>query len=134
MKSYRLPYPVSTNVYWRTAVRGRIAVTYLSDKAKAYRTAVKAIVNDVEPIDGDIQMTIRLAPKLTKKGQASKVCVDLDNGLKVAVDALNGIAYHDDKQIKRYDLAYCAPEPNGALYIAYGPYKPHSIDEKEALE
>ncbi len=43
---------------------------------------------------------VGLVPKMNKDGTASKVILDLDNRLKVAVDALQGVVYHNDNQVK----------------------------------
>lgn len=116
-----LPYPVSSNRYWRTAVIGRSVRTYLSAEAKAYREKVKSVARDLVPFDGGVALTVLVAPKITKKRVASKVLIDLDNALKVTIDALNGIAFHDDNQVKSIHAAYCAPQRDGGLYISISP-------------
>jgi crossover junction endodeoxyribonuclease RusA len=92
-----LPYPVSANRYWRIA-RNRLI---LSKEAKAYKNAAKIefAKTGAIPMTGIVVVVIILHPKLTRSGEASKVRIDLDNALKVVIDALNGLAYIDDKQI-----------------------------------
>ena len=84
-----LPTPISANRYWRN-VKGR---TYISDEAKAYKTAVGWIARNAidEPLTGDVAVTLRWH-RPAKRG-------DLDNTAKVVLDSLQGIAYTDDNQI-----------------------------------
>lgn len=81
-----LPYPPSTNRYWRT-FRGR---TVVSAEAKAYKKDVS--LKGCIPFPGPVALTVRLY-----RPQRSG---DLDNRLKVLCDALNGHAWHDDKQVE----------------------------------
>ena len=58
-----------------------------------------AVAAGVQPVlDRGVSVSLVLRPKLTRRGQASKVRLDLDNCIKVALDALIGIAY-DDAQV-----------------------------------
>ncbi len=82
-----LPYPPSANIYWRMA-RGRMI---LSKQARAYRTSVASLSATEPPFTGDVSVTMRFY-RPAKRG-------DIDNFQKVAIDALRGIAYTDDKQI-----------------------------------
>lgn len=93
----RLSYPVSANRYWRT-FRGR---TIRSSEADAYKAAARAVAEQfgVVEIQGPVSVSIALLPKLTKRGLASLTRMDLDNCIKVTLDALNGIAYFDDAQV-----------------------------------
>lgn len=105
-----LPYPVSANRYWRSFVpKGWTrAVVHLSDEAKAYKREAgwlskAAGVRLVK--EGALELRIRLVPK-------NRVCMDLDNALKVTLDALKGIAYADDDQVWKLTAERC--EPDGA--------------------
>lgn len=84
-----LPYPPSANRYWRT-FRNR---TVLSAEAKQYKKEVGWIVGTrgIEPLEGNVVVHLWVY-RPRRSG-------DLDNRIKVALDSLNGIAYHDDKQI-----------------------------------
>lgn len=84
-----LPYPPSANRYWRHA-QGR---TYKSAEAVAYQKAV-----------GWQCAALGLAP------ERERICInitfyrpikrgDLDNRIKVLLDALNGFVYVDDAQV-----------------------------------
>ena len=85
-----LPYPPSSNRYWRH-YRG---VTVISDEARAYRTGVYMIscAAGAVPLDGPVCLTVTVY-RPRKSG-------DLDNRLKVLLDALQGTAYQDDKQVR----------------------------------
>ncbi|KGF22516.1 MULTISPECIES: RusA family crossover junction endodeoxyribonuclease [Oligella] len=114
-----LPYPVSANRYWRTAVvNGRVR-TYRSKDANDYRHAAQWIAKEkrVKPHDGDYKIILRVHPRLTASKTASKVCVDLDNALKVALDALEGVLYHNDNQVKKLSVSYGQPVIGGALTV-----------------
>ncbi len=93
----RLAYPVSANRYWRT-FRGR---TIRSSEADAYKAAARVVAErfGVVEIQGPVSVSIALLPKLTKRGLASLTRMDLDNCIKVTLDALNGVAYFDDAQV-----------------------------------
>jgi crossover junction endodeoxyribonuclease RusA len=84
-----LPYPPSANNYWR-ANRGRV---HKSTQAKKYIDNVKWITKrqNLTPIEGHVQVQIEVY-RPARRG-------DLDNTLKVLLDALNGLAYADDSQI-----------------------------------
>jgi crossover junction endodeoxyribonuclease RusA len=84
-----LPYPVSANRYWRSFVpRGhKRALVVVSDEAKAYirEVGLEAKRQGLrKPATGLVSLTVRLIP-------ANRVCMDLDNALKVVIDALRGM-------------------------------------------
>jgi len=84
-----LPYPPSANLYWRNA-HGR---THVSTSAKEYKKSVQTLclLHRVQPLHGRLKVTIHLwRPR--KAG-------DLDNRIKILIDALQGAAYANDKQI-----------------------------------
>ena len=54
------------------------------------------------------------------RGQASKVRLDLDNCIKVALDALIGIAYEDDSQVVRLTAEIGEPVEGGGLSVTWG--------------
>lgn len=91
-----LPYPPSANDYWRTAVitppgEHPRAVTYVSEDAKAYKREVLRRNCQLEPLRGPVRFTATVY-RPRKVG-------DLLNRDKVLCDALEGIAYQNDKQI-----------------------------------
>lgn len=103
-----LPYPISTNRYWRV-FRNR---TVLSAEAKQYKAQVAIIAKQhgQPQYRGNVSVSVTVQRKANKDGSASRVCLDLDNCLKVILDALQGVAYDNDKQIVAIQARY-APEP-----------------------
>jgi crossover junction endodeoxyribonuclease RusA len=89
MTTLTLPWPPSANVYWRYD-RGHVHRSIVADQ---YRTAVGWACNaaQVSPLTGNVRVTIHLY-RPAKRG-------DTDNFLKQLLDALQGFAYADDKQI-----------------------------------
>ncbi|HFC2787008.1 TPA: RusA family crossover junction endodeoxyribonuclease [Neisseria gonorrhoeae] len=119
-----LPYPVSANRYWRIwrnrAVR--------SAEAAAYKETVRRIAQGAGamPSEGAVAVYVRLIPKANKDGGANKTVIDLDNALKVALDALQGVAYHNDRQVRRIAADYAdEPVAGGGLAVEVG-----ELDEK----
>jgi crossover junction endodeoxyribonuclease RusA len=110
---YYLPYPISANRYWRN-FRGRIV---RSSEAVAYKERVAWENARSKPLCSNVAVIVTLQPKLTKKGEASKTVIDLDNALKVALDALQGVAYNNDKQIRKISAEYGVPRVDGGLIV-----------------
>jgi len=123
-----LPYPLSANRYWKAIrIPGRTMMAP-SKEAKAYKAAVAAEaraagIRDV--IRGRVAVTIRLYParpadwaKRARKDpdnwDDSVRCIDLDNARKVLYDALTGVAFEDDKWIRRDAAVRCEPDEHGA--------------------
>jgi crossover junction endodeoxyribonuclease RusA len=85
-----LPMPPSANRYWRIW-RGRAVI---SAEAKAYKQGVKlrALTEGLrKPLGGPVVASL-VVYRARRAG-------DLDNSLKVLLDALNGIAFEDDSQV-----------------------------------
>lgn len=85
-----LPSPPSSNRYWRN-YNGRIVV---SQEAKAYKAECGWMAKsqmDCEPLTGDVAVSVRWF-RPARRG-------DLQNRQKIFLDALQGIAYVDDKQV-----------------------------------
>jgi crossover junction endodeoxyribonuclease RusA len=129
MTTLILPYPPSANRYWRIfrgrAVPSAEAALYkrlvwavarssgMSDPTTA-PVALALILRPVRPLDGDKR------ERLQGPGWHLSVrCIDLDNALKVALDALQGIAYANDKQVMRIRIERGVPVNDGALEISW---------------
>lgn len=112
----QLPYPPSTNRMWRNN-RGRMV---LSDEGKTYKAKAGWLAKaaGAKVVEHDVAVCVTLHPRANKDGSASGVVLDLDNSIKVACDALQGIAYANDKQIKRLSAAYGNPMKDGGLTVA----------------
>jgi crossover junction endodeoxyribonuclease RusA len=123
MITLRLPYPVSADDSGAPVDVGKIAMTYVSAEAKAYKAHVGWIAkaSGVKITSNSISFAYTLHPKLTVKGEASKVRLDLSNCLKVVEDALNGIAYVDDKQVIEIHGKIGEPVKDGAITVTITP-------------
>lgn len=125
--SIMLPYPISANRYWRSFAAGGRAVVTLSPEAKAFRENVQWLATAAgvrKPLTGRIELTVQLYPKrpldFAKRARKDPdgwedtiQCIDLGNCEKVLCDALNGIAWVDDKQIRRMLLLRESPDERG---------------------
>jgi len=132
-----LPYPISANRYWRPVqIRDKRTGKYRSQnvttkEAKAYidecgwrartaglhkptpeRIAVHLALHPARPQDWE-----RRARKDPERWDDTVRCMDLGNCEKVAMDALNGIAWVDDKQIWDMHLVRGEPVENGSLVV-----------------
>lgn len=89
-QSLTLSMPPSANRLWRFDKRGFMRK---SQEAIVYYELIgfEAIKQNVEIWDGDISITIKVY-RAQKSG-------DLDNRIKPLLDALEGVAFYDDKQI-----------------------------------
>lgn len=110
-----LNYPPSANRYWR-CFRNRMVP---SAAATAYKKHVQVVAQLAGVVlhNDFICVNIKLLPKLTAKGEASKVLLDLDNCLKVTLDALQGVVIKNDNQVKKIHASYGAPKANGGLIV-----------------
>lgn len=91
-----LPYPPSANRYWRV-FRG---VVVKSKQAREYQKGVAKLVlaqlsgkSDLPAFTGEVAVSL-VAYRPAKRG-------DLDNLLKVTLDALRKVVYEDDSQVVR---------------------------------
>lgn len=131
-----LPYPVSANRYWSSrCVRNKhtgqyMAMTYVTSEAQAYKREVALLAKaaGVKPLPGRVCVELKLYPhrpadwaKRARKDPdywADTVqCIDLGNCEKVLSDALNGIAWLDDKQHHRIVKDRMDPDEHGARVV-----------------
>ena len=85
--TFEVPLPPSVNRYWRVW-NNRVVVT---EEAKNYKKEVFYKLNHLEPLRGDIIINFTVFRKI-RRG-------DLDNFMKVMLDAFSGVIYLDDSQI-----------------------------------
>lgn len=116
MISLVLPYPVSANRYWRSFAHPRTGrvVTIVSDDAREYKAQVAriALVQGLrKPLPGPVSLAFRLVPP-------NLICMDLDNCLKVAIDALKGIAFEDDSLVAHFEAWKCSPDGHARLEVS----------------
>lgn len=83
-----LPFPPSANRYWRKTKLGRV---YVSTDAKQYRDEVWALTIQKPRLTGDVALVLRFY-RPRKSG-------DLDNRIKILVDALQLNCLQDDSQV-----------------------------------
>lgn len=86
---YRYPVPPSANRYWRH-YRGRVVT---SAEAQSYKQSVAMLArcDGVRPLSGPVAIQVAVYRE-RRSG-------DLDNRLKVLLDALQGVFYVNDAQI-----------------------------------
>ncbi|MEG0182003.1 MAG: RusA family crossover junction endodeoxyribonuclease [Stenotrophomonas sp.] len=127
-----LPYPISANRYWATRVIPKkprpLAITYVTDEAKQYKATVGLLAKAAGirvPTAGRVVLHVQLFPnrpqdwarrarKEPHTWDDTVQCIDLGNCEKVLSDALNGIAWVDDKQLRRIVLERMEPDEKGA--------------------
>jgi crossover junction endodeoxyribonuclease RusA len=110
-----LPYPPSANRYLRHTARG----TYRTKEANLYRDSVAyaAFLAGARMTHGSSRLIATLHPKMTKAGKSSGTCLDLDNCIKVLCDALQGICYANDKQLRHISMTVGDPIVGGGLTV-----------------
>lgn len=113
-----LPYPPSVNRYFRM-FRNRIVT---SAEAREYKAQAGWLARERglhAPLDGPVALRAFLHPRATKMKSKAVMprCIDLDNALKVALDAMNGIVYEDDRQIAEIHITREKPMPGGRLFV-----------------
>ena len=126
-----LPYPISANRYWRPLNLGKHISIVPTKEAKQYREQVGWIARGAgarQPLQGRIAVDLKLYPhrpqdwktrqrKLGAAWDDSVQCIDLTNAEKVLMDALNGVAFEDDKQVRRYTAERMEPDEHGARVV-----------------
>jgi len=128
-----LPWPVSANRYWRSFVpRGhQRAIVTLSDEAKAYKQEVGWLAKAAgvrKPIPGRVSVDVRLYPlrpaDWAKRAAKDPLCwddtvrcIDLDNARKVLYDALKGVAFEDDKWVRKDSAERMEPDGDARVVV-----------------
>lgn len=137
MITLSLPYPVSSNRYWRPVRIGAHITIVPTKEAKAYREEIAGIARAsgiLTPITGRVAVWLQLYPhrpldfkarmrKLGENWDDTVQCIDLGNCEKVASDALNGIVFADDKWTRLMLLQRMEPDEKGARLVVH--VKPH---------
>jgi len=131
MLTVTLPWPVSANVYWRTRVVKGVAMTYVSAEAKAFKQEVQWLMRAagcVRPMEGRVAVALTLYPhrpqdwqkrqrKLGPAWDDGVRSIDLDNAIKVTLDALKGIAFDDDVWVRRIMAERAEPDGEARLVV-----------------
>ena len=145
-----LPYPISANRYWATRVIKRkgskfhTAMTYVTAEAEQYKrdAANLALLAGIrEPLQCRVALHVKLFPQRpqdwARRSQRNPDtwdddvrCIDLGNAEKVLSDALNGVAWVDDKQLHRITLERCEPDGEGRVELTIEPFARPAIAPK----
>lgn len=128
-----LPRPVSANLYWRTFLpRGHTRpIVTLSEQAKDYKAQVKLIARQAgvtHPLKGRVELIVEMYPerpldwvKRARKdpyGWDDDVrSIDLDNALKVVIDAIKDVVISDDKWVRRIVASRMEPDGPARLVV-----------------
>ncbi len=108
-----LPFPPSTNTYWRHAIVNGSPRTLLSAKGRIYRKQVAHILaaehRGTQAATGPLRVLMELHPPDNRRR-------DLDNYSKAVWDALEGTVYEDDSQIREAHF-YWRPKCEGGRVI-----------------
>lgn len=117
--------PVAQGSMKGFVVKGRAIVTSNNAaKLKPWRQeiAATALANDFAPLEGPVTIMalfyVRRPPSRPKKYREPDKRPDLDKLLRAVLDALTGIAYHDDGQIVEASIqkSYAtADQPEGVM-------------------
>lgn len=146
--SVTLPWPVSANVYWRTRVVKGVAMTYVSAEAKSFKSEVQWLLKAagcIKPIDGRVAVSMVLYPhrpqdwqkrqrKLGAAWDDGVRSIDLDNAIKVTLDALKGIAFEDDAWVRRINAERAEPDGEARLVVTIAAIKAAAPQAQFALE
>lgn len=142
-----LPMPPSANRYWRRVMpKGHTRpMTILSEDARAYKSEVARIAYGLgirSVLKGRVGVAYRLIPQRPKdwqkkarkdpEGWADSIrCIDLDNSLKVLMDALNGIVIEDDKWARKFIIERGEPEDVAKLVVTIFRIKKQQSPQKK---
>lgn len=125
-----LPPALSANRYWQPVKIGPRITIVPTKEAKAYRSEVAMLARQAgaQPVRGRVALKVRMYPgrpqdwaKRAAKdpdGWDDTVrSIDLDNALKVLLDALKNVAFDDDSWVRRIDAERCEPDEHGARVV-----------------
>lgn len=114
-----LAYPPSTNRLVRLAngiaYKPKVVRDWTRDAAYRLRVAGAAI------LEGPVSVGVLLHPKQTRKGTPPKRRIDLDNAIKAALDACQGVCFADDQQVVSLSAAVGEALPCGGLTVLIEP-------------
>lgn len=114
MTIIELPYPPSTNTYWRHPSKGPLAGRHLiSEKGRAYRTDVQEaiLLQRIKPIAGRLAVEILAFPPDRRQR-------DTDNILKALLDGITHAGvWGDDSQIRRHSVEFADEVVKGGKVI-----------------
>lgn len=96
-------------------------MTYPAPSSKKWTDTIRTLaavqLAGVKPLNGDLSITFTVTPGLTKAGKPKKRVGDLDNHIKGVLDALNGLAFVDDAQVREIHATMNPPSKNSGYDI-----------------
>ena len=109
MLEFAIPIAPKGKERHRSMIRGGKIATYNTKKATAYEAAIREYVQskyDGEPLEGPLKICISAYFQKPKSSKLTwhTVKPDADNIAKAICDSLNGVLWHDDKQIVFLDV------------------------------
>lgn len=136
-----LPYPISANRYWASRViksreTGKwMSMTYVTPEAKSYKAEVAWLAKAAgvrAPLAGRVALDIKLYPHRPQDWERrmrkdpltwddTVQCIDLGNAEKVLADALEGVAFDNDKQIWRQTKERMEPDGEARVIVTITP-------------
>lgn len=136
MITVTLPYPISSNKYWRPVHIGNHITIVPTKDAKDYKKEVGWLLLAAgvrKPITGRVSIDIKLYPKrpldfkkrMRDAGGAwddTVMCIDLDNANKVLLDALKGVAIEDDKWVRSIVAERMEPDGEARVVLTIRQY------------
>jgi crossover junction endodeoxyribonuclease RusA len=107
----RLPVPPSANRFYRV-YRGRAV---MSAEGRTYKQMVAqlAVAKRLHPATGPVSLDV-VWYRAAKRG-------DLDNRMKVALDALEGVLFVNDAQIVELRIRRCEDKADPRMLVTVGP-------------
>jgi crossover junction endodeoxyribonuclease RusA len=147
MITLKLPYPISSNRYWRPVPIGKHITIVPTKEAKAYKAEVALMAKMAgvrAPISGRVAIDIQLYPNrpqdYLKRMRISPLewddtvmCIDLDNANKVLLDALKGVAIDDDKWVRSITSERMEPDGEARVIITIRRYVRQANPQGELL-
>jgi Holliday junction resolvase RusA-like endonuclease len=91
----KLDLPPALNSVYRSRIVNGKPITYKSKESKTYTEYVRWQLNRLRPTDQDVHLHLEFYFRRDR---------DIDSGLKVLLDALASVLYHDDRQVTRLDV------------------------------
>jgi Holliday junction resolvase RusA-like endonuclease len=114
-----LGYPPSTNAAWRAMYNKHIGrvVVFMTKEAREYKKNVanRALAAGARPLEGDVTLCVKVFRPM-RRG-------DLMDREKVLCDALQGVAYMNDSQIRRAEFELFDDKDNPRVEVEVEPYR-----------
>lgn len=148
MITLTLPYPISSNKYWRPVHIGNHITIVPTKDAKEYKSLVGWTAKSagvLAPLQGRVSIDIQLFPSrpqdYLKRMKTDPMhwddtvrCIDLDNANKVLLDALKGVAIVDDCWVRSITSERMEPDGEARVIVSVRPYVRANCQQPSLLE